>query len=63
MPALHKPARRTRQLTLFTPSRPEPNWEAIPPETRQQIERLLARMLREHVAHLLGAAAVEYGDE
>lgn len=47
---LKPPPRRTMQLTLFQPTRNEPNWEAVPTELRQQVVHLLARMLREHLA-------------
>ena len=63
MPALPKPARRARQLTLFPPSRREPNWESLPAEIQQQLELLLSRMLCDHVARSLGAAAGEDGHE
>jgi hypothetical protein len=61
MPALPNPARRARQLPLFPPSRHEPSWESLPAEIRQQIEQLLARMLRGHAARSLGTAPV--GDD
>lgn len=48
--ALKPPPRRTMQLTLFQPTRNEPNWKAVPIELRQQVVHLLARMLREHLA-------------
>ncbi len=54
-----KQARRAGQLPLFQPPRQEPSWESMPPEIQQQIERLLARMLREHVARSLGTTLAE----
>ncbi len=56
MPSILKPPRAI-QLTLFRPSRNEPSWEAIPIEVRSQALRLLARMLRDHVARQHGQAA------
>jgi len=53
MPSTLKPPQRAIQLiqlTLFRPSRNEPSWEAVPIEVQQQVLRLLARMLRNHVA-------------
>jgi hypothetical protein len=32
--------------SLFTPSPAIPDWQALPLETRQQIQQLLAQMLR-----------------
>lgn len=54
MPSTSKPAQRAIQLTLFRPTRNEPSWEAVPPEVRQQVLRLLARLLRDHAAHRHG---------
>ena len=54
MPMTVKPSRPATQLTLFQPPRPVLSWEATPAEHRQQIERLLARMLREHARRQLG---------
>lgn len=51
-----KPSHRATQLTLFQWPRHQPSWEAMPMEIRQQVERLLARMLREHAAHKHGVA-------
>jgi hypothetical protein len=48
MPATAKPSHPATQLTLFQPPRPDLSWEATPLEHRQQVEHLLARMLREH---------------
>ena len=61
MPAITKPSPPATQLTLFQPSRPALSWEATPLEHRQQVERLLARMLREHAVRRLveGAPARE----
>ena len=63
MPTFAKPSRRATQLPLFQPSRQEPNWESMPPEIQQQVERLLARMLRDHAARQRDAASQEDGDE
>lgn len=63
MPAMPNPPRRARQLPLFEPPRQRPSWETMPPEVRQEIERLLSRMLRDHAARSLGAARVEDGHE
>ena len=49
MPSTLKPPRAI-QLALFRPSRNEPSWEAIPIEIQPQVLRLLARLLRDHVA-------------
>lgn len=45
-----KSPRRAIQLTLFRPARNEPGWESVPIEIQQQVLRLLAHMLRRHVA-------------
>jgi hypothetical protein len=64
MPTTAKPLNPATQLTLFQPPRPGPSWEATPLEQRQQVERLLARMLREHaLRHVGGAPAREASDE
>ena len=58
------PSHRVMQLTLFQPPRPSLSWEATPIEHRQQVERLLARMLREHALRQCGGApAREARDE
>lgn len=58
------PSRRVTQLTLFQPPRPGLSWEATPIEHRQQVERLLARMLREHALRQAGGSpAREARDE
>jgi hypothetical protein len=51
-----KPSRRATQLTLFQWPRQQPSWEAMPIEIQQQVERLLARILREHAVHKHGVA-------
>ena len=57
-------SRRVTQLTLFQPPQPGVSWEATPIEHRQQVERLLARMLREHALRERGGSpAREAGDE
>lgn len=63
MPTFAKPSRRATQLPLFQSSHQKPDWESIPLEIQQQIERLLARMLRDHAARQLSAASQEDGDE
>jgi hypothetical protein len=62
MPSCTKPSRRATQLPLFQAPRQGPTWESMPPEIQQQIERLLARMLRDHAARY-STAAQEHGDE
>ena len=57
MPFAAKPSRRATQLTLFQWPRQQPNWEAMPMEVQQQVERLLARMLRDHAARKRGVSA------
>jgi hypothetical protein len=52
-----KPSREATQLPLFRWHRQQPSWEAMPIEIRQQVERLLARMLRDHAARKLGVAS------
>jgi S-ribosylhomocysteine lyase LuxS involved in autoinducer biosynthesis len=63
MPTFTKLSRRATQLPLFQSPRQNPSWESMPPEIQHQIERLLARMLREHAAQHSGAARLEDGDE
>jgi hypothetical protein len=63
MPTFAKSPRRATQLPLFPSARQVPNWESMPPEIQQQIERLLARMLRDHIARRSSAALREDGDE
>ena len=63
MPTFAKPSRRATQLPLFHSSHQEPKWESMPPEIQQQVERLLARMLRDHAARQCDAASQEDGDE
>jgi hypothetical protein len=56
MPTTARPPHPATQLPLFQPPRPGLSWEALPLEHRQQVERLLARMLREHALRQLGRA-------
>lgn len=56
MPFAAQPSRGATQLPLFRWPRQQPSWEAMPIEIRQQVERLLARMLRDHAARKLGVA-------
>jgi hypothetical protein len=53
-----KPSLPATQLTLFQPPQPVLTWEATPTEHRQQVERLLARMLREYALRRLGGRAL-----
>jgi hypothetical protein len=41
---------RTAQLKLFQPTQVQPHWNQLPPGIRQSTLRLLARLLREHLA-------------
>ncbi len=54
MPPTVKPPPAATQLPLFQPPRSGLSWEATPLEHRQQVERLLARMLREYALRQLG---------
>lgn len=63
MPTFLEPSRRAMQLPLFQSSHQQPNWESMPPEIRQQVEHLLARMLRDHAARQRDVASLEDGDE
>jgi hypothetical protein len=54
MPTTARPSHPVKQLTLFQTPRPGVSWEAMPLEHRQEVERLLARMLREHARRQLG---------
>jgi hypothetical protein len=59
-----KPAHLATQLRLFQPPRPDLQWAGTPLEHRQQVERLLARMLRDHaLRRRAGAPAQEGRDE
>ena len=59
-----KPSQQVQQLALFSPPQPGGWWETMPPQSRQQVERLLGRMLREHAVRRLDEpAAREVGDE
>ena len=46
---------QTRQLELFLPPQKGPDYPALPPEVRQRIVPLLARLLQEHHARSLAA--------
>jgi hypothetical protein len=46
------------QLSIFQPPRPSLSWEAMPLEHRQQVEHLLARMIREHALRHVGKPPV-----
>lgn len=54
MPLTPKPPQRAIQLTLFRPARNVPSWETVPPEVQQQVLRLMAHLLRDHVARWHG---------
>ena len=59
-----KPAHLATQLGLFQPPRTELRWAVTPLEHRQQVEHLLARMLRDHARRQLARAqARETRDE
>jgi hypothetical protein len=58
MPIALKPSQRSIQLALFHPTRNEPSWEAVPTELQQQVLRLLARMLRDHLSRRHGELAM-----
>jgi len=51
-----KAAHLATQLGLFQPPRTDLRWAAMPLEYRQQVERLLARMLRDHARRQLERA-------
>ena len=42
------------QLHLFRPQPKIPAWKTLPVDSRQRVTSLVARMLREHRARLLG---------
>ena len=48
---------RVAQFKLFHPPQKRPSWQLLPPEVRRKAERLLARLLREHIGrvHLSGS--------
>ena len=55
---------RASQLNLFHPLTKLPRWELLPAEIRQQVLRLLVRLLREHWARShAGEPARELRDE
>jgi len=54
-----KPPQRAIQLVLFRPAHKGPSWSAVPIEIQQQVLRLLARMLRDHVARRRGEPALQ----
>ena len=56
-----KPSHPATQLTLFQPPRPSLSWAAMPIDHRQQIERLLAHMLREHALRQRGSTPAREG--
>lgn len=56
-----KPPHPATQLTLFQPPRPSLSWETMPLEHRQQIERLLAHLLREHALRPRGSTPAREG--
>lgn len=46
------------QANLFHPRRVRPEWEALPVETREEVTKLVARMLRGHQARRAAPAVV-----
>ena len=59
-----KSAYLATQLRLFQPPRTDLRWAAMPLEYREQVEHLLARMLRDHARRQLERArAREARDE
>jgi hypothetical protein len=56
--------RRATQLPLFQSGPGGPRWEQLPREARQQMMRLLARMLNEHAERQSASLSTqEVGDE
>jgi hypothetical protein len=45
----------SEQLILFHPPRRLPRWEKLPAAVREDVVRLLAKMLREHLTRQTGA--------
>jgi len=43
---------RVAQFNLFHSPPKRPSWQVLPPETRRKAERLLARLLREHIGRV-----------
>jgi hypothetical protein len=43
-------AKQMAQMKLFQPTQVQPHWNQLPLEIRQPTLRLLARLLREHLA-------------
>ena len=43
---------RVAQFKLFHPPQKRPSWQLLPPEVRVKAERLLARLLREHIGRV-----------
>jgi hypothetical protein len=41
-------AEKLVQASLFHPSKQTPLWDALPVETRTQVTRLIAQMLKQH---------------
>lgn len=55
---------RVAQSTLFHPPHKSPAWQELPREIRLKAVKLVARLLREHVARLHAASTgKEAGDE
>lgn len=50
---------RVDQLKLFRPAPVLPQWTLLPPEVRQKVLSLLARLLRHHRRRLLGGGPEE----
>ena len=55
--------RRLNQLHLFRPRPKVPTWKTLPVDVRQKVTSLVARMLREHRAGLLGIRSKREGPD
>ena len=49
---------RLSQPALFRPVPTHPSFQTLPPEIQAKTIRLLARLLREHIDHLVAAGSV-----
>jgi chlorite dismutase len=55
---------RVAQFKLFHPPQKRPSWWLLPPEVRGKVERLLARLLREHIGRVhVSGSKMGAGDE
>jgi len=59
MPSTLKPSQPAIQLALFRATHTGPSWNAVPIEVQQQVLRLLAHMLRDHVARQRGEPVLQ----